>query len=154
MRHLNRRILALLTAAALALTLPGCSTAQDTTDTAAELATEILLSDDGITVNGQTASDDSSSAVYVGADIVYYESGHDETYGEGTEADAHSADEAARHTVVTITEPVSYTHLDVYKRQLLHEDAAEQHHAPPWLCLLQQLLFILGAQLDVLCDII
>ena len=108
MRHLNRRLLSLLTAAALALTLPGCSTAQDTTDTAAELATEILLSDDGITVNGQTASDDSSSAVYVGADIVYYESGHDETYGEGTEADAHSADEAEQHTVVTITEPGMY----------------------------------------------
>ena len=37
---------------------------------------------------------------------------------------------------------------------LLHEDAAEQHHAPAWLCLLQQLLLVFGAQLDILCDII
>lgn len=79
--------------------------------TLAEAATgevEIVLSDDGVTVDGQAASEDSSSAVYVGADIVYYESGTDSSYGEGTEEDMHDADEAALHTVVTITAAGTY----------------------------------------------
>lgn len=79
--------------------------------TLAEAATgevEIVLSDDGVTVDGQAASEDSSSAVYVGAEIVYYESGTDSSYGEGTTADMHDADEAALHTVVTITAAGTY----------------------------------------------
>ena len=70
--------------------------------------TVITLSDSGIEVDGKAASTDSSSAVYVGADIVYYEEGHDSSYGEGTAADAHTASEAAAHTVVTITEAGIY----------------------------------------------
>lgn len=70
--------------------------------------TAVVLSDDGITVDGQAASTDPASAVYVGAEIVYYEDGHDETYGEGTAEEAHSAEEAAAHTVVTITQPGTY----------------------------------------------
>ncbi|MDO4303571.1 MAG: carbohydrate-binding domain-containing protein [Bacillota bacterium] len=68
----------------------------------------IILSDDEITVNGSSASTDSSEAVYVGADIVYYEEGKDETYGEGSDKDAHSKAEAAEHTVLTITKPGTY----------------------------------------------
>ena len=68
----------------------------------------MVFSDDGVTVDGQAASTDPASAVYVGAEIVYYEDGHDETYGEGTAEEAHSADEAAAHTVVTITQPGTY----------------------------------------------
>ncbi|MDO5862207.1 MAG: carbohydrate-binding domain-containing protein [Thermoplasmata archaeon] len=68
----------------------------------------IVLSDSGVTVDGATASTDSSSAVYVGAEIVYYESGTDSSYGEGTEADMHDASEAALHTVVTITAAGTY----------------------------------------------
>ena len=67
--------------------------------------TAVVLSDEGITVDGQAASTDPASAVYVGADIVYYEDGHDETYGEGTAEEAHTAEEAAAQTVVTITQP-------------------------------------------------
>ena len=70
--------------------------------------TAVILSDDGVTVDGQAASADPASPVYVGADIVYYEDGHDETYGEGTAEEAHSAEEAAAHTVVTITQPGVY----------------------------------------------
>lgn len=70
--------------------------------------TVIKLSDKGVTVNGQAASTSSSAAVYTGADIVYYEDGQDSSYGEGTESDAHSAEEAAKHTIVTITEPGVY----------------------------------------------
>ena len=76
--------------------------------TISEERTSIVLSDEGITVDGEAASTDSSSAVYVGADIIYYEEGKDETYGEGSEEDAHSSEEAAKHTVITITKPGTY----------------------------------------------
>ncbi len=86
--------------------------ATPTQSTAAQVeeaeGTAVVLSDDGITVDGQAASTDPASAVYVGAEIVYYEDGHDETYGEGTAEEAHSAEEAAAHTVVTITQPGTY----------------------------------------------
>lgn len=68
----------------------------------------IVLSDEQITVDGEVISTDSGSAVYAGADIIYYEKGKDETYGEGDEEDAHSAQEAAEHTVITITKPGTY----------------------------------------------
>ncbi len=70
--------------------------------------TTIELSDNAITVNGETASNDPSASVYTSQDIVYYEDGKDETYGEGSEIDAHSADEAKKHTVITITQPGNY----------------------------------------------
>lgn len=68
----------------------------------------IELSDSEILVDGEKASTDSSSAVYTGADIIYYEDGTDESYGAETEAEKHSAEEAAANTVVTITEPGTY----------------------------------------------
>ena len=70
--------------------------------------THIQLSDEEILVDGEPIGEDASAAVYVGADIIYYEDGQDETYGEGTEADAHSAAEADAHTVVTIREAGIY----------------------------------------------
>lgn len=70
--------------------------------------TAIVLSDSGITVNGGGETD----AVFTSHDITYYEdrdaydSGN--PYGEGTDADKHSAGEAAAHTVVNITSPGAY----------------------------------------------
>lgn len=75
-------------------------------------AVQIVLSDDGVTVNGEAATNLADNAVYVSNDIIYYEdkdtyeSGN--PYGEGEEADKHSAEEAATHTVVNITQPGSY----------------------------------------------
>ena len=77
--------------------------------TLSENATIIELSDDEITVDGQIISTDADSAVYAGAEIVYYEEGHDETYGEGSSEDAHTAEEAGQHTVITITQPGTYS---------------------------------------------
>ena len=51
---------------------------------------------------------DPSAAVYAANDIVYYEDGHDFAYGEGTETDAHTAEEANAHTVIHITQPGTY----------------------------------------------
>ncbi len=68
----------------------------------------IVLSDTGVIVDGTPISTDTASPVYAGADIIYYEEGHDSSYGEGTAADGHSAAEAAAHTVITITQPGVY----------------------------------------------
>ncbi|MDO5844251.1 MAG: carbohydrate-binding domain-containing protein [Methanocorpusculum sp.] len=73
-----------------------------------ETETEIVISDSGITVNGETASQSTRSAVYVGAEIIYYEEGQGSDYGEGKASDAHSVEEAEKHTVITITEPGTY----------------------------------------------
>ena len=98
-----------LTSTTLALALTLSSTAYiAAADDAAGDVTSISLSDNGVTVDGQTASPASTAAVYTGADIVYYEAGHDSSYGEGTAADAHDSSEADKHTVVTITEPGTY----------------------------------------------
>ncbi len=70
--------------------------------------TVITLSDSGVLVDGKTAPQSPSSAVYTGAGIVYYEAGHDSSYGEGAATDAHTAAEAASHTVVTITKAGTY----------------------------------------------
>ena len=72
-------------------------------------AIEIELSDDAVFVDGKEVGQDSKSAVYVANDIIYYEDGKDFTYGEGSEKDAHSLDEATAHTVVYITEPGVYS---------------------------------------------
>ena len=61
---------------------------------------DITLSDEGITC--------ASDAVFAANDIIYYEEGHDEAYGEGEQSDAHSAEEAAAHTVVHITQAGNY----------------------------------------------
>lgn len=71
-------------------------------------ATSVVLSDDAITVNGAPISTDNTADVYAAHDIVYYEAGKDFTYGEGSEADAHSTEEAAAHTVVHITKAGTY----------------------------------------------
>ena len=72
-------------------------------------ATQIILDDKSITVDGAAIGTDATAAVYIANDIVYYESGKDLTYGEGGEKDAHSPDEAAAHTVVHITKPGVYS---------------------------------------------
>lgn len=72
-------------------------------------ATQIILNDDGITVDGAAVSTDPAASVYTANDIVYYESEKDFTYGEGSEADAHTPQEAAAHTVVHITKPGVYS---------------------------------------------
>lgn len=71
-------------------------------------AVRIELSDDEILVDNIGISQDVDDAVYMAKDIIYYEEGQDFTYGEGSEADAHSKDEADKHTVVHITKPGTY----------------------------------------------
>ena len=74
-----------------------------------EDAVPIVLSDQGITVDGAAVGTDAAAAVYTANDIVYYESGKGIAYGEGSEKDAHSPEEAAAHTVLHITKPGAYS---------------------------------------------
>ena len=64
----------------------------------------------GVSGDREVSVDDKNgeAMITVAKNIVYYEEGHDFTYGEGTEADAHSAEEASAHTVVTIRQPGTY----------------------------------------------
>lgn len=71
-------------------------------------ASTILLSDKEIMVNGEKISQNETDAVYSANDIVFYLEGQDFTYGEGTEEDEHSQEEADAHTVVHITQPGTY----------------------------------------------
>ncbi len=103
----NTRTLAIIFVVLFTLTACG-KTPTETTDAVTE-AVEIVLNDNSITVDGEAAGNDNSNAVYIAKDIIYYESGKDFTYGEGTEKEAHSADEAAAHTVVHITEAGTYS---------------------------------------------
>lgn len=71
-------------------------------------AVSIFLSDEVITVGGETITEDTDAAVYLSNDIVYYKDGTDFTYGEGTAADMHTESEASEHRVINITEPGDY----------------------------------------------
>ena len=90
----------------------GASEGDTTTETQPQVAVvegvKINLSDDGITVDGESVTNDSSKAVYTANDIVFYLAGQGFTYGEGTQADAHEQSEADAHTVVHITKPGKY----------------------------------------------
>ncbi len=95
------RFFALALAAALTLPTAG-AVPNDAT------VTHIALEGDQVRVDGAAASTDPQAAVYVGADIVYYHDGTDQTYGEGEDSEKHDPAEAAAHTVVTITQPGTY----------------------------------------------
>ena len=103
------KLLAVLSASALLIT--ACSTPpapQAPAGLTYTYATQIILQDEGITVDGNAIDTDNTAAVYSANDIVYYESGKDFTYGEGSQKDAHTPEEAAAHTVVHITKPGAY----------------------------------------------
>ena len=98
---------------ALSMLLAGCgATPADGAGSGApsyEDATQIVLSDNGITLDGTPVGTDPTAAVYTANDIIYYESGKDFLYGEGTEKDAHTPEQAAAHTVVHIGKPGTYS---------------------------------------------
>ena len=111
---MKRAVSLFLVAALAGSLLAGCSRSGTSTDTEKNRETpadmtEIVLSDSGITVDGQPAPTDETAAVYTARDIVYYEDGQDFTYGAGSGSDAHSQEEADGHTVVHITQPGTYS---------------------------------------------
>lgn len=98
---MKQRTTAILLALAMcALSACSAAPAEDTAETRIDLS--------ALTVNGKTVSSSTDSAVYAANDIVYYQDGTDESYGEGTAHEMHTAEEAAAHTVVHITQPGTY----------------------------------------------
>ena len=105
------------------------------TEAQGEQVVDITLNGQDVTVGGHKATQE--GAVYLSRDIVcyeektHYESGN--PYGEGTQADMHTAQEAAEHLVVNITQPGTYRITgDLEKGQILvdlGEDAKENPNA-------------------------
>ena len=87
----------------LTLLLSGCRSNEQKNE-----ETQINLSDNKITVDGQEITSDATQAVYSANDIVFYLAGQDFTYGEGEKQDEHEQSEADAHTVVHITKPGRY----------------------------------------------
>ena len=107
-----KKLLSVVTALAMVTGLCSVAVLADTAEGSAD-EVAIVLSDDGITVDGEAVTTDEDDAVYIANDIIYYEdldyyedTGY--TYGEGTDEDKHSEEEAAAHTVVHITEAGTY----------------------------------------------
>ena len=80
----------------------GSSSANSGTESA------LVLSDQSVTLDGNTISEGTDGAVTVSHDIVYYQAGQGEDYGAGSADDEHTADEADAHTVVTIRKAGTY----------------------------------------------
>lgn len=84
----------------------------DGTEQATSDEVAIAFSDSGIKVDGENISLDEDERVYLAHDVVYYED-RDEydsgnPYGEGTDAERHSAEDAAATSVVHITQAGTY----------------------------------------------
>lgn len=98
----------------MSLGMTACSSKEETSNKENEVlskkynATDIVLSDEEILVDGKAVSTNMESAVYKANDIVFYLKGQDFTYGEGEAKDGHSQEEADVHTVVHITKPGNY----------------------------------------------
>ena len=104
---MKKEILAAVLSAVLLLS--ACSVSGGVSSSSQREGEQVLtLSDNEITLNGQALTQDGEGAVTLSHDIVYYRDGTDDSYGEGTEVDMHTADEADAHTVVTIRQPGTY----------------------------------------------
>lgn len=105
---MKKQLSILLVISMLAVLLCGCAQ-----NTAEEYdGNRIILSDTGISLNGNEVSKE-TDGVFISHDVIYYEDrdSYDDgfTYGEGTDADRHSAEEAEACTVLNITEAGTYT---------------------------------------------
>ncbi len=90
----------------ITILLAGCSKSRE--EVSVIEGTQIKLSDSEITVDGNIITEDTTQSVYIAKDIVYYESGKDFTYGEGTKDDEHTSEKANKHTVVHISQAGKY----------------------------------------------
>lgn len=115
-------------------------------------ATVISLSDDGITVDGSAVSTDESAAVYTANDIIYYEDRdtYDDgyTYGAGTDADKHTAEEAAANTVVHITEAGTYILSGELSAGQIFVDLGEDAETDP-----DAVVTLVFAGADIICEV-
>ena len=110
----KEKILATILAAVIttSVCLSACKKAPNHVDLGYKIpdnAVQISLSDTQIKADDVVVDGNAEKGVYLANDIVYYEAGKDFTYGEGTSDDAHTAKEAAEHTVLHIAKPGVYS---------------------------------------------
>ena len=147
MRHL--KIFATILTAALLLTACGSAAGIQKNDPITSYeGVEINLSDEGITVDQKPVGTNEEEAVYIANDIVYYESGKDFTYGEGTEKDAHTPEEAAAHTVVHITKAGTYVLNGELSRGQIAVDLGEDAEEDP-----KAVVTLVLNGVDVTCEV-
>ncbi len=150
--------------------LTGCGEAPETSDSSSsdgdssseiveeiepqkiENAVNIVLSDEKITVDGTELSGAPIEGVSLGGEIIYYhdmdsyESGN--PYGEGTEADKHTDEEAEGHYLITITEPGAYAVTGKLSKGQIAVDLGEEAVTDPNA---RVTLFLNGV--DITCEI-
>lgn len=114
--------------------------------------TEILLSDNSITVNGSEAGTDTGAGVYLSNDIVYYEDKENyesgNPYGEGTEEERHSKEDAQAHTVVNITEAGTYRISGQLSKGQIRVDLGEEASTNP-----QAVVTLILDNAELQCDV-
>lgn len=159
----SKRIICIMLAAIICLSaFVGCSqqNSNDADDNSQSIneekaleGTEIVLSDEGITVEGKTVdSGEEAEGVTVGGEIIYYhdmdsyESGN--PYGAGDDSDKHTEEEAAEHTLVTITKAGTYRISGTLSKGQLAVDLGEDSVSDPSATVT---LVLCGA--DITCEI-
>ena len=111
---------------------------------------DVALSDTGITLDGQPVGD--SGPVFVSHDIIYYEDrdAYDSgcPYGEGESWERHSADEAAAHTVVNITQPGVYRLNGTLSQGQIRVDLGEDAFTDP-----DAVVYLVLADANITCTV-
>ena len=140
-------LLAVCLILSVSMMLTGCGTGTGTDG--ADHGLSLDGADFGITVGGQNVSEDS---VFISNDIIYYEdmtaypSGN--PYGEGAAHERHSADEAAAHTVVNITQPGTYRISGSMEKGQIRVDLGEDAFENP-----EAVVTLILDGLDINCDV-
>ena len=149
----RRQAIAGFSAAAVAACVPAVAFAGETpTAPAPANETVIVLSDDGITVNGEPVATEAGNKVYISNDVIYYEdrdaydSGN--AYGEGEANERHSAEDAAKVTVVNITEPGAYSLSGKLSAGQIRVDLGEDAYDDP-----AAVVTLVFDGVDITCDV-
>ena len=109
---------------------------------------QIVLSDERITVDGEAISEKETDAVHADTDIIYYEEGKGELYGEGDKDDEHSKEEADAHTVVHITQPGQYVLSGCLSKGQIAVDLGEDAEDDP-----NAVVTLVLNNIDITCDV-
>ncbi len=133
MKHIRGKLGILVMTVLLAGGLAGCGAAGKSGKAVKE--TKIILSEGGVTWNDALVGTDGEAAVYVTNDIIYYEDRETyesgDAYGEGSQDERHSADTAAAHTVVNITQPGTYRIQGSLEKGQIRVDLGEKAKTDP-----------------------
>lgn len=146
-----KKLVSLILALAISTSLVACSGSNNAEEENKkknyENATKIELSNDYIFVEG-----DNKDAVFESYDVIYYEdkeayeSGN--VYGEGSDGERHTAEEAAKVKVVNITKPGAYRLSGKMDQGQIRVDLGEEAKANP-----EAIVTLVLDNADITCDI-